>query len=73
MFQGLLPYLSHRVTLGALLASLVLISYWSGGAIALPVMGTAAALGMVPPRLGLMRVHLMGVVSLPLVMGFVLT
>jgi putative membrane protein len=45
------------------------LSCWTGGALALPVVVIATALGMVPPKLGLMRVHLMGVVTLPLALG----
>jgi putative membrane protein len=68
-FQRSLPLLSHRVTLGLLLLMLVGLSYVTSGPMALPVVAVAGALGMVPPKLGLMRVHLMGVVTVPLVLG----
>ena len=72
-FQRLLPYLSDRIAQGMLIVMLVALSYWAGGWMGLPVVGTAAALGMVPPKLGLMRVHLMGVVTLPLALGLTLS
>ena len=73
LFQLLLPYLSHRFAQGTLVAMLVGLSYWTGGLMGLPVVVTAAALGLVPPKLGLMRVHLMGVVTLPLALGLMVS
>lgn len=66
-----LHHLSHRWTLRGLLLLLVgvptVVEGWEG----LLVVSTAAALGMVPPILGLMRVHLMGAVSLPLALALI--
>ena len=65
-FQRLLPILSDGWALVGILLVLALMASRSGGPVALVVLATASALGTVPPLLGLMRVHLMGAVTLPL-------
>ncbi len=70
--QRALPYLSSRWTLWALLLVLVGMTLFTGGMVAGLVLLVSTALGLIPPVLGLMRVHLMGVVTLPLALGLVL-
>ncbi len=43
-----------------------------GGQAEFGVLAVSTALGMVPPLLGLMRVHLMGAITLPLAIGLIL-
>lgn len=70
--QRALPYISNRWTLGALILVLVGATVLAGGPEAGLVLLVSSALGLIPPILGLMRVHLMGVVTLPLALGLVL-
>ncbi|WP_129116431.1 tripartite tricarboxylate transporter permease [Halegenticoccus tardaugens] len=51
------------------LAALVFVSYLFAGATGVAVFLVATALGLVPPRLGTRRVHLMGVLIGPLALG----
>ncbi len=71
-FQRVLPLLSDRWALLGLLLLLVTMAAWAGGTPALLVLVASSALGMVPPLMGLMRVHLMGALTLPLAMGLIL-
>jgi putative membrane protein len=66
------PFVSHRNTLFFILLALVCASVYQHGWAGLMVVFSATALGMVPPLLGLMRVHLMGSVILPLALGLIL-
>ncbi len=61
--------LSSRGFLLILLSWLVVLSAIPGGFPAALLMLGASGLGMLPPLLGLMRVHLMGAVTLPLALG----
>ncbi|NIP36590.1 MAG: hypothetical protein GWN18_16635 [Thermoplasmata archaeon] len=70
-FQRVLPLLSDRWALLGLLLMLVTVAVWEGGPTTLPVLVASSALGMVPPLLGLMRVHLMGAITLPLAIGLI--
>ena len=67
--QRMLPYLSDPRVMFFILSFLVSVCIWAGGWNAGLVLLAASGLGMVPPLLGLMRVHLMGAVTLPLVLG----
>jgi len=51
------------------LALLVGISYAFAGTVGIGVFVVAGALGLVPPRVGARRVHLMGVLIGPLIAG----
>lgn len=53
----------------AVLALLVGLSYAFAGPLGVPVFAAATALGLLPPRLGSRRVHLMGVLIGPLAVG----
>lgn len=64
--------LSSRGFLLLLLSWLVVLSVLPGGVPAVLVMVGASGLGMLPPLLGLMRVHLMGAVTLPLALGLLM-
>jgi TctA family transporter len=64
-----LHVLSDSRFLVGVLLTLVAFTYGFGGLASLAVLICAAVLGMVPPLLGLMRVHLMGAVGLPLALG----
>ncbi|ELZ34796.1 tripartite tricarboxylate transporter permease [Halorubrum tebenquichense] len=57
-----------RLSLGVL-GLLALLSYAFAGAFGVGVLLVAGALGLVPPRLGARRVHLMGVLIGPLIVG----
>jgi putative membrane protein len=70
-FERVLPYLSDRWALLGLLGLLVAMAAWGGGALSFLVLLAASALGTVPPLLGLMRVHLMGALTLPLALAFI--
>jgi len=70
--QRALPYLSSRWALVSLLLVLVGATVFTGGPEAGLVLIVSTALGLIPPVLGLMRVHLMGVVTLPLALGLIL-
>jgi putative membrane protein len=61
--------LSGPWALTALLAILLIAALVRGGEDTLLVLVVASAIGMLPPLLGIMRVHLMGAVTLPLVIG----
>ena len=65
----LLPLLSDRRSLVVLSLILVAACVAWGGWFAGLVVLASTALGVIPPLLGLMRVHLMGAVSLPLAMS----
>lgn len=67
--QKVLPFLSDPRVMFFILSSLVSVCVWAGGWMAACVLLAASCLGIVPPLLGLMRVHLMGAVTLPLVLG----
>lgn len=54
---------------GSVVLALVLAAFLVTGLIGLAVLGTATALGLVPPVVGVRRVHLMGCLLLPLVLG----
>lgn len=71
-FERAITRLSDRRVLVAILAMLVLMVAWGAGPVALLVLAGATGLGMLPPLMGLMRVHLMGVVMLPLAAGLLL-
>jgi len=71
-FHAILENLSSRRMLVAILMMLVVMVAWGGNPLAVAVVVIAAGLGMVPPLLGLMRVHLMGVVTLPLALGLLI-
>lgn len=64
--------LSSRGFLLVLLSWLVVLSVIPGGVPAVLLMLGASGLGMLPPLLGLMRVHLMGAVTLPLALGLLM-
>ncbi|MCK5414608.1 MAG: tripartite tricarboxylate transporter permease [Thermoplasmata archaeon] len=64
-----LPVLSAKWFLAMVLAVLVFMAIVTGGFTAVIVLITASGLGLIPPALGLMRVHLMGAVALPLAIG----
>ena len=64
-----LPVLSAKWFLTMVLAVLVFMAIVTGGFTAVIVLITASGLGLIPPALGLMRVHLMGAVALPLAIG----
>lgn len=70
-FERVLPYLSDRWALLGLLVLLVAMAAWGGGTPSILVLLAASALGTVPPLLGLMRVHLMGALTLPLAMALI--
>ncbi|MFB6154556.1 MAG: tripartite tricarboxylate transporter permease [Haloferacaceae archaeon] len=53
----------------AILSLLVAVSWLFAGGVGVAVFAVAAALGLVPPRLGTRRVYLMGVLLGPLVLG----
>ena len=53
----------------AVLAGLAVVAYLFGGGVGVLAFAAAAALGLVPPRLGARRVHLMGVLMGPLIVG----
>lgn len=57
-----------RLSIGVL-ALLVGISYAFAGTVGIGVFVVAGALGLVPPRVGARRVHLMGVLIGPLIAG----
>jgi putative membrane protein len=65
----LTPLLSRGSTLAMIGLGLAAICVGLEGWMAGGVLLVAVAIGMVPPTLGLMRVHLMGVVTLPLALG----
>jgi len=67
--QGLLPLLSNRWVLAGMLVFLVWLATLDGSWASGAVVVTATALGLVPPLLGLMRVHLMGSLTVPLVLA----
>jgi putative membrane protein len=51
------------------LGGLVVVSYLFAGAVGVLVFGVATCVGLVPPRVGTRRVHLMGVLVGPLALG----
>jgi putative membrane protein len=71
-FERLLPAMSDPWLLFGLLVLLVILASWGGGGTALIVLLAASALGTLPPLLGLMRVHLMGALTLPLALGLII-
>ncbi|WP_435129617.1 tripartite tricarboxylate transporter permease [Halobaculum sp. D14] len=60
---------NQRRLVGSVLALLVALSWLFAGAAGVVVLAAAAVVGLVPPRLGCRRVHLMGVLLGPLVVG----
>jgi putative membrane protein len=70
--QRALPYLSARWFLLGVLTTLVAVTHVTWGPVGTLVLVFASALGLVPPAIGLMRVHLMGAVTLPLALGLLL-
>jgi putative membrane protein len=71
-FQRAMHVLSDRWAYLGLLLMLTVLATHSGGVASLAVLVAASALGTIPPMLGLMRVHLMGALTLPLALGLVL-
>jgi putative membrane protein len=59
----------QRRLVAAVLAGLVGISYLFAGRVGVLLLGTATVVGLVPPRVGTRRLHLMGVLLGPLVFG----
>jgi putative membrane protein len=71
-FERAAHILSDRWAHAGLLLLLAILATLSGGVGSLTVLVAASALGTIPPLMGLMRVHLMGAVTLPLVAGLAL-
>ena len=67
--ERLLPLLSDRRVLYTLVVVLAAVCVGWGGLEAGLILLSTTALGLLPPVLGLMRVHLMGAVSLPLALS----
>ena len=65
-FVGRLPYWQLSV---AVLALLLVLSYLFTGMVGIAIFLAATAVGMVPVQLGARRVHLMGVLIGPLLLG----
>jgi putative membrane protein len=59
----------QRWLVAAVLVGLVGVSYLFAGGVGVLLLGTATVVGLVPPRVGTRRVHLMGVLLGPLVFG----
>jgi len=66
------PLLSDRRLLLLVAAALAAICVLPGGARAALVLVAATSLGMLPPLLGVMRVHLMGAMTVPVAVGLLL-
>ncbi len=71
-FESLLTCLSDRRVLVMILALLVTAVAWDADIVALLVLAASTGLGMLPPIMGLMRVHLMGAVMMSLAVGLLL-
>ncbi len=67
-----LPYLANKLALWSILVILVAVIAATSGWTGFGITVIASALGMLPPLLGLMRVHLMGVLSIPLALALIL-
>ncbi len=64
--------LADRRLLLSLAALLVGACLLTGGPVALAVLMASVPLGLLPPALGLMRVHLMGAMTVPIALGLIL-
>jgi putative membrane protein len=68
----ILPVLANKLVLWSLVVLMVAVVAATSGWYGFGVTVVASALGMRPPLLGLMRVHLMGALTVPLALGLIL-
>jgi putative membrane protein len=67
--SSFIPRLPYRLFLLLITCWVVGLTLWFCGLVGLPILATATAIGLLPPKVGVKRVHCMGVLMLPVILS----
>jgi len=67
--SSFIPRLPYKLFLTLITCWVVGLTVWFCGLVGLPILATATAIGLLPPKVGVKRVHCMGVLMLPVILG----
>jgi putative membrane protein len=67
--SSFIPRLPYKLFLSLITSWVIGLTVWFCGLVGLPILATATAIGLLPPKVGVKRVHCMGVLMLPVILG----